>query len=156
MFEKVHNWLNRRRLAQQGPTATSVRSPNIFTKSGEALLEMAIDQYWVSNFEVTKDFRVQFVADVAGDTRKAGLEILSCGNSLAKNRESLLAAVTLMSSLDILVAHKESDPDHRLFLQPTISGELKPLIFELWQVDNRLRELIDPEVKMERRDWHSV
>jgi hypothetical protein len=61
-----------------------------------------------------------------------------------------------MSSLDILVAHKESDPDHRLFLQPTISGELKPLIFELWQVDNRLRELIDPEVMMERRDWHSV
>lgn len=120
------------------------------------LLEKAIDQYWSSNFDVTKDFRVEFVRDVAGDIRQEGLKILAGANPLVKNRESLVASAISMERLDVLVADKKLDHDNPLFLQPAISGELKPLIFELWKVDEQLRELIEPVSKIERKSWDDV
>ena len=120
------------------------------------LLDKAIDQYWSSNFELTKDFRVGFVQEVAGDIRERGLEILSSANPLMKNREALVEAAIAMTTLDVLVLDKNLSPSNPLLRQPAISGELKPYIFDLWKVDERLRELIEPVTKTERNSWDDV
>ena len=156
MLRKLCGYFKRQPLsAPQSPAAATASKPDL-DEMRRKLLDKAIDQYWSSNFEVTKDFRVEFVRDVAGDIREGGLKILASENPLMKNREALVAIAMSMARLDVLVADKKVDPDNPLFLQPAISGELKPLIFELWKVDEQLRELIEPVVKMERKSWDDV
>jgi hypothetical protein len=157
MLKKLREYFKRQ--PQQSPPQSTMaelpRNPDLEAMKRD-LLERAIDRYWSSNFEATKDFRVEFVRDLAEDIRKEGLKILASDNPLMKNREALAAVAVSMARLDVLVADKQLDPDARVFLQPTISGELKPLIFELWKVDEQLRELIEPVVKIERKSWDDV
>jgi hypothetical protein len=156
MLNKLRGYFKRQPLsASQSPVAMTASKPDL-DEMRRRLLDKAIDQYWLSNFEVTKDFRVEFVRNVAGDIRENGFKILASENPLIRNREALVASAISMECLDVLVADKKVDPDNPQFLQPAISGELKPLIFELWKVDEKLRELIEPAVKMERKSWDDV
>jgi hypothetical protein len=160
MLDKLRGYFTRQPLsAPQSPLAVTASKPDL-DEMRRKLLDKAIDRYWSSNFEVTKDFRVEFVRNVAGDIRENGLKILASENPLVSNREALVAIAMSMERLDVLVADKKGDPDNPLFLQPAISGELKPLIFELWKVDEKLRELIEPAVKMERKSgddlWNPI
>ena len=121
-----------------------------------ALVDKAINQYWTSNFEVTKDFRVEFVRDVTGDFRSQVFEVVKGNNPFLENRKTLASAVISLAKLQVLVLDKKNDPEDSLLLQPGISGELKPLLFDIWNADGKLRELIEPVTHLERKDWDAV
>src|ERR1700727_260267 len=79
-----------------------------------ALIDKSIDTYWTSNYEATKDFRVEFVRDVAGDFREKALQLLQSSNPLLENRKALTATVMSLAQLQVLVLDKAADSDDSL------------------------------------------
>jgi hypothetical protein len=121
-----------------------------------ALIDKSIDTYWTSNYEATKDFRVEFVRDVAGDFREKALQSLQSSNPLLENRKALTATVMSLAQLQVLVLDKAADSDDSLLANSCISGELKPRLFEIWNADPKLRKLVEPATQLERKDWNAV
>jgi hypothetical protein len=81
MLKKLREYFTRQTMSAPQSAATPTPNKTVIEEMRPKLLEKAIDQYWSSNFEVTKDFRVEFVRDVAGDIRQEGLKILASENT---------------------------------------------------------------------------
>ena len=155
MFAAFLGQLKRRFVASCAPARRQLAS-RAGVEDMRILLELAIDKSWSSNFEVTQDFRVGFVKDIAGDMREEGLRILAGADPIMRNREALVSRVASMEQLDVLVVSSAADPDSIHFRQAAISGELKPLILALWKVDDGLRNLIEPVEKTIKTKWDDL
>jgi hypothetical protein len=119
-----------------------------------AVIDRSIDIYWTSNYEATKDFRVEFVRDVARDFREKAFQVLQSSNPLLENRKALTAMS--LAKLQVLVLDKAADPDDSLLANSCVSGELKPRLFEIWNADPKLRQSVESVTQLERKDWNAV
>jgi hypothetical protein len=121
-----------------------------------ALIDKSIDTYWTSNFQATKDFRVEFVRDVAGDFREKVFQLLQSSDPLMETRKALAATTISLAQLQVFVLDKATYPDDSMLANLCISGELKPRLFEIWNADPELRQSVEPVEQSAKKNWDDV
>jgi len=103
----------------------------------------AINEYWVNKHEIIKDFSSEFVRKQAGMMMGEVIKIATSEDPRMTNRKKLTDSVIEYAQYQVLVIDPPPVEDPTgLRGQPGISGELKPLLFELAQKEKSLIEFL--------------
>ena len=119
----------------------------------------AIEDYWTTNQEVTKDFSKELVKRQAAAMMTEVIRIALSPDPRMANRERLSLCVIEYAQFQVLVLGPSPEPDPTgLRGQPGITGELKGRLLDLARADTRLKEFLHPLPTLENWDdvWNPV
>lgn len=103
----------------------------------------AIDKFWISNAEVTKDFSADFVQNQSKRLMEEIIDVATSPDPRMANQEKLAAAVIEYARFQVLVIAPPPEVDPTGFRgQYGVTGQLKAHLLDIAQKEKGLREFM--------------